>query len=154
MFFFLGIRAAALEVGRTLAIGRVVDRRLRAGHLQGGPPPQPPAPDPVALEAVQLRAALDRAYAGVDRMALASLFGALLRGARAAPGLLRHAARRVLRRGVTDEAVAIDALPAAERQAVAGALDHVQAALAAPEVRTFLEELDRRVDEALAAPSR
>lgn len=153
VFFVLGLRAAALEVGRTLALGRTVDRRLRAGHLAGGPAPSPPAADPVALEALRLRAALDRAYAGVDRAALASALAVLLRGARAAPGLLRYAARRVLRRGVQDEAAAVAALPPAERQAVAGAVGRVEAALDDPDVRSFLEALDRRVDAALAAPA-
>ncbi len=151
VFFVLGLRAAALEVGRTLALGRTVDRRLRAGHLPGGPAPPPPAPDPAALEALRLRAALDRVYAGVDRLALAHAFGALLRAARATPRLLRDAARRVLRRGVDDEAAAVEALPPEERGAVAGAVGRVEAALEAPEVRAFLEGLDRRVDEALAA---
>lgn len=152
VFFFLGLRAAALDVGRTLALGRAVDRRLAAGHLAGAGPAAPGAADPLALEAVRLRAALDLAYAGIDRVALVTALGAVVRAARAAPAQLLRAARRVLRKDVVDEAAAAAALPEAERRALDGAVGRLQAALDDPAVRGVLEELDRRVDAALAAP--
>ncbi|MCO5169707.1 MAG: hypothetical protein M9894_25495 [Planctomycetes bacterium] len=150
VFFFLGIRAAALDVGRTLALGRAVDRRLRAGHLAGAGP-APPGADPLALEALRLRTALDAAYAGIDRVAVVTALGAVVRVARTMPGQLLRAARRVLRKDVEDEAAAVAALPAAERQAVAGAVDRLEAALDDPAVQGLLEELDRRFDAALGA---
>jgi uncharacterized protein (DUF697 family) len=152
VFFVLALRSAALQVGRTLALGRAVERRLQAGAFADAPVPAAGAADPLALEALQVRAALDRAYAGIDRVVLVRAFEATLRGARHVPRLVRAAMRRLLRRGVTDEAAAVAALPPEQQQAVAGAVDRVEATLEDPSVRAVLDELDRRFDHALAHP--
>lgn len=140
LFFVLALRAAALQVGRTLALGRQVDRLLRAGRLTGD-----------HLEAVRARAAFDQAYAGIDRVVLLRALEAAFRGARALPGHVARILRRALRQDMVDEAAVVAALPEADRQAVTSAADRIEAVLDDPAVREVLEGLDGRFDERLRA---
>lgn len=148
LFFVLTLRSAALQIGRTMALGRQVDRQLRAGKLA---PSAATPPDPLTAEATRARVAFDLAYAGIDRVVLLRALEVAFRGVLDLPRVATGLARRVLRRDAGDEDAAVAALPPEERQAVASAADRLEAVLDDPAVRTVLEGLDRRFDEHLRA---
>lgn len=81
VFFVLGLRSVALAVGRTLALGHVVDRQIRLGMFRND--------DSAAARADQarrLRRALDRAYSGVDDRLVRRVANLALERARGAHG--------------------------------------------------------------------
>jgi len=94
VFVVLAVRDVVLEVGKTLAMGHVLDRMLRTGAL----PDAASAAERLA-EAARLRRALDAAYAGVDQRLVRRAVAA----ARRLPG---HVIAR-LRERLTDGAVAV-----------------------------------------------
>ncbi len=164
LFFVLALRSAAMAIGRTLALGRTVERCLAAGRLAGGPAPAAP-PDPLAREAARVRLAFDRAFAGTDRHALRQALVLALRGVRGLPAAAAGLARALRGRGAGDPAApaggdgaaveqAVGALPGAQRRALDAAIDAVGAALDDPDVRAVLVALDARFDDALAALER
>lgn len=150
LFFVLALRSSALAVGRTLALGRAVDRALERGRLADAPAPAPGAPDPLLADARRVRLAIDRAFAGSDWLALRHALEASLRGvtglAAGAAGLVR----RALGKPAPAATLADPGLPAADR----GLLERVTAAIGAafedPAAKAAVAEFDRRFDAALA----
>lgn len=81
VFFVLGIRSVALAVGRTLALGHVVDRQLRLGMFRDD--------DSAAARADQarrLRRALDTAWQGIDDRLVRRIANLAIARARGAQG--------------------------------------------------------------------
>ncbi len=144
----LVVREAALHVAETLLLGRAVHRLLSAGAWPEGKQHEPG----LALreEAREVRRAFDRAFSGADLRLLRQALEEVLRRV---SGLPRAGARavRAMFGGKKTDAEAPRDLPEAARPAVDSGVEEVEAALAHPEVAGFLEEFDRRFDEALAA---
>lgn len=153
IFFVLALRSSALAVGRTLALGRAVDRALERGRLADAPAPAAGAPDPLVADARRVRLAIDRAFAGSDWLALRHALEASLRGvkglAAGAAGLVRRALGRA-EPATPGADLADPGLPAADR----GLLERVTAAIGAafedPAAKAAVAEFDRRFDAALA----
>lgn len=81
VFFVLGLRAVALAVGRTLALGHTVDRQLRRGGFR-----EDSSTAVRADEARRLRRALDHAWQGIDERLVKRIANQALERARGERG--------------------------------------------------------------------
>lgn len=150
IFFVLALRSSALAVGRTLALGRAVDRALERGRLPDGPAPGPGLPDPLAADARRVRLAIDRAFAGSDWVALRHALEASLRGVKGLAAGAAALARRALGGAGPTAPLADPGLPPAERGLLDRVTDAIQAAFQDPAAKAAVAEFDRRFDAALA----
>lgn len=150
LFFVLALREAALVIGHELMLGRAVDRALRAGALPpAGPGPHGPG-SPLWQAAERQRAAFELAFAGSDRRVLWQLVLSLLRGARDLGGWGADAVRRLVRRRPAEGEAALPPEEAAGLQRLGSGLSEL---LRRPEVVAYVDDLDRRMDAALAERS-
>lgn len=127
VFVVFAVRAAALQVGKTLALGAVVERLLARGLLRDEPSAR--------AQAKAIRAAFEEAFAGSDVRALQD-------AAKKAVELVRRKPKAT--RESVAQALVGDAEPAPDAQ---GEVEHV---LKEPQVQGFLDDLTRRVVEGLA----
>jgi hypothetical protein len=124
-------RGVPLEIMRVVLIGRTLDRRLRAGNF-------------AAADAPRLRAAFEKAFAGMDLRVVRAAMKDALAGVSGLKSAAIKSARQVAGHPEDPEAV-----NQAEPTVQAGATE-VQQALDHPEMLELFAEFDRRVDEALA----
>jgi hypothetical protein len=124
-------RGVPLEIMRVVLIGRTLDRRLREGNF-------------TAADAPRLRAAFEKAFAGMDLRVVRAAMKDALAGVSGLKSAAIKSARQVA--GHPDDPEAVNQ---AEPTVQAGATQ-VQQALDRPEMLELFAEFDRRVDEALA----
>lgn len=124
-------RGVPLEILRVVLMGRTLDRRLREGQFE-------------ATDALRLKAAFDRAFAGMDLRVVRAALSDALAGVSGWKSAATKSARQVAGRPKDPEAVT-----AAEPKVETGATQ-IQQALDRPEILELFAEFDRRVDKALA----
>jgi hypothetical protein len=124
-------RGVPLEVMRVVLLGRTLDRRLRQGEF-------------TAADAVRLRTAFEKAFAGMDLRVVRAALKDALAGVSGLKSAAIKSARQVAGQPGDPEAV-----NQAEPTVLAGATE-VQQALDRPEMLELFAEFDRRVDEAMA----
>lgn len=154
IFFFLALREAALQIGRAALLGRTVDRALREGRLPAPTGPAGPS-EPCWEASARLRAAFDQAFAGSDWHLLQHVVLGVLRGAKGLLGLGLDVARRLTgKAGASPDRTAdqdVQALNADDRAQVEGLTGALQSALDQPEVGSFLDAFDHRLEAAWRA---
>ena len=124
-------RGVPLEVMRVVLLGRTLDRRLRQGAF-------------TAADAPRLRAAFEKAFAGMDLRVVRAALKDALTGVSGLKSAAVKSARQVAGHPTDPEAV-----NQAEPTVQAGATQ-VQQALDRPEMLELFAKFDHRVDEALA----
>jgi hypothetical protein len=135
----LGVRAVSRDLAEMLLLGRVLDHALAAGLLSEGRPEAD-----LAEQSLRLRLAFDAAIRGTDMRMLRAVFGAAL----GPIGELLSAATRVLRRFRRSESEEPN-VEAEEETVIETSVGRIEQALLRSEIRAFLGEFDRRVQEHL-----
>lgn len=137
----LAARYLARDLAEAILLGRVLDRMLEAGRLQG--------PDEAALlaEADRIKTAWENAVRGTDMQLLQGIVWRAVRSVKGLPRAAMHALRRLRGRG--DDADPTEGLSASDRAKVDEGAAKIEGALADPEAQAFLEAFDVRFDENL-----
>jgi len=137
----LAAKYLARDLSEAILLGRVLDRMLDAGRLQG--------PDEAALlaESDRIKTAWENAVRGTDMKLLQGIVWRALRSVEGLPRAAMHALRRL--RGGGEDADPTEGLSASDRAKVDEGAAKIEGALADPQVQAFLEAFDARFDENL-----
>ena len=140
---FGSVRGVPHDVMTVLLLGRTVHRCLGAGRLTD------PDEDRLRAEAVQIRAAFDRALEGMDlQMFTGALSDGLSQGRGLTSAAVKYARTTFTRK---DDVSAADLAPGG---AVGEAAERVEEVQRRPEIARLISEFDTRFDAELSKPSR